>query len=48
VTAAALDDAALTVLLGPKCPACGWRTGHRGGQGVLIAPCPDATHEAHP
>jgi hypothetical protein len=36
-----LDDAALTAILGAKCPDCGWRRGAHRPAGDLLGPeCP--------
>jgi hypothetical protein len=35
-----LLDADLTVLLGPKCPSCGWRGGQHRPHAEAFAACP--------
>ena len=42
-----MTDADLTEILGPKCPACGWRGGkHRPAAGALLDACPTTDRAA--
>lgn len=40
VTDEALTDEALTDILGPRCPACGWRRGRHRPGGLWLTACP--------